>query len=1820
MLTLERITSFGELNMRIAIFQKVSATMISLRQSTVRAFTLRNTCLLAAMLVLALATSSAAHAQAGAGTTNYLDAVGQPEFSTPTPVELGYVEQANGHLHLEIPIGQAIPQRGNPKGFQLRIAYDSNFWNAAPDIAGDYQWMSAGPLSGNLLAASNWNLLPGILSARVNYITGGQLQIVGAQHIDEDLTMHWIMDTASPTTGYASDSTGFFFNSDFNLPGGGGQILWGPDGSVRYWDLTGSTGTSGLHIDTNGNYLSLDGSSCTIPTAPAPYASYPATGGLCDTAGRVMYAQYTAGISNGSYEYVLVVPNSQGNSTSVYVVDFAAILLKTAFNQSHVAECSGAYCQLNVIQKITLPDGTSYNFKYDCDPSVSGQSQVCNSTPGWFSYYGEMTQMNLPTGGTINYAWQMFADAYSDKGMWLQSKQVVGGGWWSYQPYVISYCANGTQVGCKQAFVESSPDGLVTTSTFQMDNTGQPFPISVSNQLTTTTTTWDFTHSCLIALPSSGCYGHAYIVKLAETQSILGAGGATLTKQTKYTYDNVPGQTYTVDGLITGVQEWGYYPGASPTFPATPDRATYTTWYSPANSPLASQWGSGTNIHRPHIVTVCNNTGSNSYCPGGGSMVSQTITNYDTVAPSPLSGILNHDDTRYSASQWVRGLPNQVQKWVSGSTYLTSNYTYDATGQLLTSQDPNLNVTSYSYADRYFNDNNTSSPPPYAIAVPTNAYPTTITLPSANGVSFVESFGYYYGSGKKAFSTDFNLQTTYFHFMEPFDRLTSTVFPIGWNLVNYVSQNEADVYVPVADTTPSINCVSCRHEKINYDGYGRKVSQQLVNTPNCPSEVDTTYDADGRVASVSHPYCYGTQTPVFETYSYDLLSRIAQVTHPDGQSLFTSYGNAIIGGPSQQASTATYGYGYPTLTTDEAKNQKQSWTDGLGRLIEVDEPSSTGTSSTSATGWVNITGFEQNATVDPPCLLYDCGGNCIEYQDHGLGGSTTYYDQGWASVTVNGIVYTVGYGQGDTTTSVAQNLVSAVNGYPSSYVNASLSGSTINLSSKVAGDTSDYSLSVSSATTDTSGNFYMASFSGTPSGATLTGGTSPGSIGSSPNATFYTYDVSDNLLGVSQGVQTRSFSYDGVDRLLSATNPESGTITYTYDANSNVLTKTDARGIVTTMSYDAHSRMTQKNYSDGTPSANFFYDTPASWDVTQTNLIGRLKEEYTLSAGSVPTAQIFSYDSMGRVILTDSYNANVGNNTMNYTYNTGGEMASYTNGISATFTQTFDAVGRLAQLTSNYVDANHPATLATINSYTPWGAVSQITYGNGLVETSSFNNRMQPTNMQTYNPANNNAVLLNLSYGYTNSAGANNGNVTTLDSTATQIFMRNYSYDSLNRLWTMSSPADASGCYGLSWTYDRYGNRLNQSTTSGSCFNSNHAVLANNRLADTGFSYDAAGNMTSDNVHTYTYDAEGRLTQVDGGSTATYIYDAEGRRVEKITSAGKIDYLYDLAGNVITEWYTGIGGYTGWGTSYVYIGGQLSAEYTNGTTYFIHKDHLGDTRVMTTVNGSIYDSMDYLPYGEQIAGGSGTTHKFTGKERDAESGLDDFDARYYSSNLGRFVSADWSATPAPIPYADISDPQSLNLYAYVRNSPLSKTDPNGHWWLGDMLQRVKNGAMYGRYVLDREVEASLKDDAAAYVKEMNAAHVSVNGKSASDILKGASNKDIYNFYWAYRSASLVGAVRVNGAAPFMTQWGWNNTESYIRARNELESGPNNTTHDTLNGKVPTREEALKMIEENGGTVIRDEAGHAPGGVSTHTEPHINYTTSTGIRQTVIVQR
>ena len=103
-------------------------------------------------------------------------------------------------------------------------------------------------------------------------------------------------------------------------------------------------------------------------------------------------------------------------------------------------------------------------------------------------------------------------------------------------------------------------------------------------------------------------------------------------------------------------------------------------------------------------------------------------------------------------------------------------------------------------------------------------------------------------------------------------------------------------------------------------------------------------------------------------------------------------------------------------------------------------------------------------------------------------------------------------------------------------------------------------------------------------------------------------------------------------------------------------------------------------------------------------------------------------------------------------------------------------------------------------------------------------------------------------------------------------------------------------------------------------------------------------------------------------------------------------------------------------------------------------DHLGNARIVYGNNG-VSDQSDFYPFGGENAIGSqvGNRYKFTGKERDAESGLDNFGARYDSSQYGRFTTPD----PSGLFYADPTNPQSLNLYSYVGNNPLNYVDLDG---------------------------------------------------------------------------------------------------------------------------------------------------------------------------------
>ena len=128
--------------------------------------------------------------------------------------------------------------------------------------------------------------------------------------------------------------------------------------------------------------------------------------------------------------------------------------------------------------------------------------------------------------------------------------------------------------------------------------------------------------------------------------------------------------------------------------------------------------------------------------------------------------------------------------------------------------------------------------------------------------------------------------------------------------------------------------------------------------------------------------------------------------------------------------------------------------------------------------------------------------------------------------------------------------------------------------------------------------------------------------------TSYTYDVLDNLLTVTQGGQTRTFVYNSLSRLASATSPEGGTVGYTYDLNGNLRTRTDARGVTATYDYDTLNRNTAVSYAGGgatTPTVTRFYDTA-------TNGLGRLEHVETATTS---TTRVVEYDEMGRPTQTE---------------------------------------------------------------------------------------------------------------------------------------------------------------------------------------------------------------------------------------------------------------------------------------------------------------------------------------------------------------------------------------------------------------------------------------------------------------------------------------------------------------------------------------------------------------------------------------------------------
>jgi RHS repeat-associated protein len=662
--------------------------------------------------------------------------------------------------------------------------------------------------------------------------------------------------------------------------------------------------------------------------------------------------------------------------------------------------------------------------------------------------------------------------------------------------------------------------------------------------------------------------------------------------------------------------------------------------------------------------------------------------------------------------------------------------------------------------------------------------------------------------------------------------------------------------------------------------------------------------------------------------------------------------------------------------------------------------------------------------------------------------------------------------------------------------------------------------------------------------------------------TSYSYDTLDNLMTVTQGVQTRTFAYDSLKRLTSALDPESGTTAYTYDSNGNTLTKTDARTAKVTLAYDSLNRPISKTYSgttteginaaNATPPVYYKYDsqafpTGAPAGFNRGFAVGKLVA-VNYGSSTASTGNYFGYDELGREVRK-TQQINSTNYPITASYNRASMMTGETYPSTRTASYGYNVAGQLTSFSGNIGDGT-TRNYITSATYTAAGNKEREVYGmtTPLYLNLAYNKRQQMVDLRlssTTDPQNWNRGALITYYG-TNSVNIwnpfaddtdNNGNVRRSlhyvplnDANTSSVIpqLADYTYDSLDRVSSFTEAqhngsAWTLGVDGQNFSYDQYGNRKITSAIGGvNGYNPTYTV-SNNKIV--GMTYDSAGNITNDGVRTMTYDAENRMVAAtSAGGTGTYAYDGEGKRVKRATSTQSWWYVYGLGGELVAEYLSTAP--TTVVKEYGYRDGKLLVVGETGNVRWMINDHLGSTRMTADGTGSLagMKRQDYLPFGEDLYAGirrngangqygyepplSTTRQKFTGYERDVETGLDFAQARYYSNTQGRFTSVDPS-----LKSISLVNPQTLNRYSYTANNPLANVDRNGKWHTG-IHNKIIDHALSGLAGKQREVikKASEKVDKnqggnASYMHGMQSNGDSKNmaARRSSDFINGNIN-------------------------------------------------------------------------------------------------------------------
>ncbi|MBV6396394.1 MAG: tRNA nuclease WapA [Anaerolineales bacterium] len=289
------------------------------------------------------------------------------------------------------------------------------------------------------------------------------------------------------------------------------------------------------------------------------------------------------------------------------------------------------------------------------------------------------------------------------------------------------------------------------------------------------------------------------------------------------------------------------------------------------------------------------------------------------------------------------------------------------------------------------------------------------------------------------------------------------------------------------------------------------------------------------------------------------------------------------------------------------------------------------------------------------------------------------------------------------------------------------------------------------------------------------------------------------------------------------------------------------------------------------------------------------------------------------------------------------------------------------------------------------------------------------------------------------------GNISSISDSVNSL-TQSFGYDALDRLTSASaSGTPAQGAYSETYQYDPVtGNLKIKGDMTLDYLDSSHVHAVTNANSNT-YSYDSNGNQTTRNIGSDTfnlyYDAENRLVEVkkNGATIAQFTFDGDGKRVKSVVNGETILFVgshFELEGSQATKYYFA-------GASRIAI-----RKYTvpqSMTVEYMLGDHLGSTSITTDNLGAMISEIRYKAWGETRYTWTNapvttptyelTRYQYTGQySYDAEFGLKFYNARFYDSGIGRFVSAD---TVVP------GGAQGYDRYAYANNSPVVYNDPSG---------------------------------------------------------------------------------------------------------------------------------------------------------------------------------